>query len=338
LGVSAIQPGRIGNGPEDENETKKGYKLYDKELFRQVEWYARKVCKIAEKINFDVIHAHDWPTFKAAMAIKNKFGKPLVVHVHATEFDRTGGNGVNPHVYSIEKAGMEQADKICAVSNYTKNLVKEKYGIDESKIVVVHNGVEQETKNQQVNELIKEYNKIVLFLGRITLQKGPDYFIRAAKKVSEHFDNVKFVVAGSGDMEHYIIEESARLGIADKIIFTGFLRGDDVDYIYKMADVYVMPSVSEPFGISPLEAIKNNCPVIISKSSGVSEVINHCLKVDFWDIDQLANKIISVLKYDALGKEMVRNSSEEIRRISWDAAAEKCNNVYKTISRMGVKW
>jgi glycosyltransferase involved in cell wall biosynthesis len=321
-------------GKEGEGKGK-SFPLYSSNLFKEIDCYAKNVSEISKHIDFDVIHSHDWLTMKAALEVKKNTNKPLIVHVHATEFDRTGGNGVNPYVYSIEKEGMEKADCVVVVSNYTKEIVKTKYNIDEDKIFVVHNGIECGEKCKEIESAIKEHNKIVLFLGRITLQKGPDYFIKAAKKVSEYVKNVKFVITGSGDMEPYVIEESARLGIADKVIFTGFLRGKEVDYMYKLADVYVMPSVSEPFGISPLEAIKNDCPVIISKTSGVSEVLSHCLKVDFWDIDQLANQIMAVISYKPLSKEMVKNGSEEIKSINWDSAADKCIDIYNQMYNKG---
>jgi glycosyltransferase involved in cell wall biosynthesis len=296
----------------------------------EVERFARAAEEIAAGETFDVIHCHDWLTFKAGVNVKRRTKKPLIVHVHATEFDRTGGNGRNEHVYNIEREGMHAADKIIAVSNFTKNMIVNNYGIDPNKVEVVHNAVEFTDYNTERRK-INNYDKVVLFLGRITLQKGPDYFIESASKVLKKMSNVKFIIAGSGDMEYKMIEKAAQMGIGDKVLFAGFLEGADIDRAYKMADVYVMPSVSEPFGITPLEAMRNGTPVIISKQSGVSEVIQNCLKVDFWDTDQMANKILGVLKYGELHEEMKKNGSREIKKFSWDVPAGKCINVYRGV-------
>lgn len=304
--------------------------MYSQNLFEEVYKYALKAKAIAAKEEHDVIHAHDWLTFKAGIEAKKVSSKPLVVHVHATEFDRTGGNNLNQSVYDIEREGMHAADKIIAVSEFTKRKIVEHYDISSDKVVVVHNAVEfdQEEAQNEEDFGIKKHDKIVLFLGRITIQKGPDYFLYAAKKILDYDENVRFIIAGSGDMQPFIIEKSAELGISDKVLFAGFLRGKDIDRAYKMADVYVMPSVSEPFGITPLEAMRNNTPVIISKQSGVSEVIKHCLKVDFWDVDELANKIISVLKYNNLKEALKENAYSEVKKFSWMEPAEKCIDVY----------
>lgn len=303
--------------------------LYGKNLFQEVHLFSERARHIARREEFDVIHAHDWLTFSAGIKAKEISRKPLVVHVHATEFDRTGGNGMNRHVYDLEKEGMEKADRIIAVSHYTKNMVVSKYGIDPAKIDVVHNAVEFTDYSYDANKTrFSNDDKIVLFLGRITLQKGPDYFIYAAKRVIDMYPNVKFVMAGSGDMEPFIIEKAAELGISDKVLFAGFLKGKEVDEAYRMADLYVMPSVSEPFGITPLEALRNNVPVMISKQSGVSEVLHNALKVDFWDIDEMANKMINVLRYGELREELRDRGSDEVRKFSWLIPAGKCIDVY----------
>lgn len=306
--------------------------IYGTTLFDEVYRYTLEAEKIAEEEDFDVVHCHDWMTFGAGIVAANKKNKPLIVHIHATEFDRTGGNGVNQHVYELERRGMHSANRVVAVSNYTKNKIVQHYGVSPDKIAIVHNGVEHELNGYVENFEIKNGNRIVLFLGRITLQKGPDYFIYAAKKVLDHEKNVLFVVAGAGDMHNFIIEKAAELGIADKVLFTGFLNQNDATRIYRMADVFVMPSVSEPFGITPLEAIKNKTPAIISNNSGVSEVLSNCLKVDFWNIDEMSNKIISLLRYKPLHDCLIENSYEEIRRINWDTAAEKCINIYNEVN------
>ncbi len=309
--------------------------LYGRDLFEEVMLYARRAQKIARKEKFDVIHAHDWLTYKAGIEAKKISKKPLVAHVHATEFDRTGGNGINPFVYDIEKQGMQYADAVVTVSNFTKDKVINNYGIDQKKIHVVHNAVEQPDKFFNELHPLKQTNKIVLFLGRITLQKGPDYFIEAAKKVSAFYPNTIFILAGTGDMEHAVMRKAAELGISDKIIFTGFKSGEDIDRLYQLSDVYVMPSVSEPFGITPLEAMRNNCPAIISKQSGVSEIVNHCLKVDFWDINEMANKILATLNYNALAQTLKENAKSEVQKISWEDPAKKCIEVYKKVINNG---
>ena len=226
------------------------------------------------------------------------------------------------------------------MSEFTKNKIVEHYGVDPAKVEVVHNAVEfnEDSFSDKFREegfKLSERDKIVLFLGRITLQKGPDYFLYAAKKVLSKEPNVKFVVAGSGDMEPFMIEKAAELGIAKNVLFTGFLRGEEIDKAYQMADLYVMPSVSEPFGITPLEAMRNNTPVLISKQSGVSEVVNHCLKVDFWDIDEMANKMLGVLNYDALQKSLIENAISEVRRFDWKIPAKKCIGVYEKVINNG---
>lgn len=236
---------------------------------------------------------------------------------------------MNRQVYEAEKRGLHFADYIVAVSNYTKGKIVSHYGIAPQKVFVVHNAVEKDVEPSVEEFGIKKHNKVVLFLGRITLQKGPDYFIYAARKVLEKEPEARFVMAGTGDMEPFIMDKAAEMGMADKILFTGFLSGNDVNRIYRMADVYVMPSVSEPFGITALEAMKNSTPVILSKNSGVSEIVSHCLKVDFWDINQLANKIIGVLRYKELKSTLAENAESEVGRISWESPASKCIEIYR---------
>lgn len=316
---------------EKNNLNNKNNNLYGNDLFEEVERYAIIGKNIALQEDFDIIHAHDWVTFKAAVATKKVTGKSLVVHVHATEFDRTGGNGVNSYVYDIEKCGMEEADVVIAVSDYTKRKIIDNYGISSNKIKVVHNGVDFENiALEQINSLRKK-NKIVLFLGRLTIQKGPDYFIYAAKKVLEKCPEAIFVVVGSGDMENFIINKVAEMGIADKFIFTGWLRGKDVHSIYKIADLYVMPSVSEPFGITPLESLIQGTPVLISKQSGVSEVLSHCLKADFWDVNEIANKIVSVLRYGELKRCLQENGIKNVETITWGKSARSCREIYNSM-------
>ena len=300
--------------------------IYGRNLFEEVENYTKKAERIIKRENYDIIHVHDWMTFKAGIAAKKLSGKPLIVHVHSTEFDRSGDD-VNQAVYDIEREGMHSADSIIAVSNYTKNKIIKHYGISEKRIHVVYNGIES-VYNSLIDKINKN-DKIVLFFGRITFQKGPDYFLAVAKKLLAHNQNIKFVIAGSGDMEHYLIEKAAEMGISDRVIFTGFLQEEDVNRIYQYADVYILPSVSEPFGITALEAMNNGVPVVISKNSGVTEVVKHCLKVDFWDIDEICNKTLALLNHDALHTCIREEGFQEVSRITWEESTNKCIDVYK---------
>jgi glycosyltransferase involved in cell wall biosynthesis len=298
-------------------------------MFSEIQRYAALAAEISRNETFEIVHAHDWMTYPAGAAVARASGKPLLVHVHSTEFDRSGEH-VNQVIYDIERMGMHVADRVIAVSYLTRNIIISRYGVSGDKVEVVYNGVERNGGNWPVGDTtIKRDEKVVLFLGRITMQKGPDYFLRAAKKVLEKMDNVKFVMAGSGDLMHRAVEMAAELGIGSKVLFTGFLRGEDVQKIYKMADLYVMPSVSEPFGIAPLEALDNDVPVIISKQSGVSEVLKHALKVDFWDVDEIANKIIAVLKYPPLGITLRSHGNYEVRKLRWKDSAQRCAKIYE---------
>ncbi|MBW8002717.1 MAG: glycosyltransferase family 4 protein [Planctomycetes bacterium] len=301
---------------------------YTGDMYAEVHRYAEIAAGLALQEDFDIIHAHDWMTFPAAMRAAHITAKPLVVQIHSTEFDRSGEN-VHQMIYDIEKAGMERADKVIAVSNMTRNLIIDRYGINGDKVEVVYNGVERNSAREIGDVEINNDEKIVLFMGRITMQKGPEYFIQAAKKVLEVMDDVKFVMAGSGDLMYKAVEMAAGLGIGSKVLFTGFLRGEDVQKIYKMADLFVMPSVSEPFGLVPLEALDNDVPVIISKQSGVAEVLTHALKVDFWDINEMANKIIAVLKYPPLKITLQNHGNYEVRKLKWKDSAEKCVRIYE---------
>ncbi len=307
---------------------------YGSDIYQEVQRYASKVFEIAKIETFDIIHAHDWMTFPAGMAAAESSGKPLVVHIHSTEFDRSGEH-VNQVIYNIEREGMHTADKVIVVSNYTKNIIISRYDVPPAKVEVVYNGVEDDVSNGfTAQKPPQKGDRIVLFLGRITMQKGPEYFLAAAKRVLEKTDNVKFVVAGRGDMMYRIVEMAAAMGIGHKVLFTGFLRGSDVDRIYGMADLYVMSSVSEPFGIAPLEALSRNVPVLISKQSGIAEVLTHALKVDFWDINQMANKIAAVLKYAPLRTMLQENGRGEVHRFRWEDSASRVSQIYhRTLAR-----
>ena len=303
---------------------------YGANLMEEVARYAVVAAEVARQLEgqFDVIHAHDWLTYFAGIAAKRVSGKPLVVHMHATSFDRSSGDNIDTRVYDIERAGMAAADRVIAVSNLTRNICIEKYGIPAERVVTVHNAVRFSNKETELPERGVE-DKIVTFLGRITYQKGPDYFVEAAAKVLKRVPNVRFVMAGSGDMMNHVIRRVARLGIADRFHFTGFLKGDDVDKMFQLSDVYIMPSVSEPFGISPLEAMRSNVPVIISKQSGVAEVLDYAVKVDYWDVDAMADAIYGFVKYPALAKMFSTKGLEEVTGLKWNNAAAKIKDVYE---------
>ncbi len=314
---------------ESESGEKRKYVFsgkYGPNLMQEVNQYASIAAEIAKHEDFDLIHAHDWLTYRAGIAAKRASGKPLVVHIHATEFDRTGEN-YNDIVYGMEKEGMSAADAVCAVSDLTRNIVINKYGIPAEKVFTLHNAVEPNDKKVERQKFVKE--KIVTFLGRVTFQKGPDYFVETAKRVMEKDPNVRFVLAGDGDMMSHVIERVAELGISDRFHFTGFLRGDDINKMFGMSDVYVMPSISEPFGISPLEAMRAKVPVVISKQSGVSEVLTHAIKVDFWDVDATADAIYGLLHYPALSKLFAEEGAAEVDNLKWEYVAKKLVKIYE---------
>ena len=303
---------------------------YGANLMEEVARYAMVAAQVAKDLEgqFDVIHAHDWLTYYAGIAAKRVSGKPLVVHKHATSFDRGSVDNIDTRVYEIERTGMHAADRVIAVSNLTRNIIIDKYAVPAERVVTVHNAVRFSSKETEAPERgVKD--KIVTFLGRITFQKGPDYFVEAAAKVLKRVPNVRFVMAGSGDMMNHVIRRVARLGISDRFHFTGFLRGDDVDKMFQLSDVYVMPSVSEPFGISPLEAMRSNVPVIISKQSGVAEVLDYAVKVDYWDVDAMADAIYGLISYPSLNKMFAEKGLEEVTRLKWNNAAAKIKQVYQ---------
>lgn len=305
---------------------------YGSNLMEEVAHYAMVGGTIAmeHKDEFDIIHAHDWLTYLAGIAAKELTGKPLVVHVHATSFDRGTEDQIDSRVYDIEKRGMMAADKVIAVSDLTRNIVINKYGIDPEKVVTVHNAVDfSGRENVKVERGVRD--KVVTFLGRITFQKGPEYFIEAAAKVLKRTKGVRFVMAGSGDMMNRCIRHVAKLGISDRFHFTGFLRGAEVQKMFAMSDVYIMPSVSEPFGISPLEAMRSNVPAIISNQSGAAEVLKYAFKVDFWDVDAMADDIYALLKYPALADFAAREGYGEVNRLKWNIATAKLKNIYESV-------
>jgi glycosyltransferase involved in cell wall biosynthesis len=305
--------------------------MYHGDLMEQIQRYEKLAVALAKDETFDVVHAHDWMTFPAGMGVAAATGKPLVVHVHSTEFDRSGLN-INQQIYDIERAGMTRADRVVCVSHLTRTICTSRYGVPAEKVAVVYNAVQLPADDAIQMRPISHKEKIVLFLGRVTMQKGPEYFLRAARKVVDKYDAVRFVMAGSGDMVTQCINEVADLRLGSHVTFTGFLHGQDVDRIFSMADLFVMPSVSEPFGIAPLEALTHNVPVIISRQSGVSEVLQHVLKVDFWDTDEMANKILAVLRHPPLQRTLRQHGQIEVRKLSWRDSAEKLKSVYAELT------
>jgi glycogen(starch) synthase len=301
---------------------------YGPNLLAEIWRYGKVAEGIAQTESFDIIHGHDWTSVLACVRAQKISGKPYIYHAHALEFDRSGEN-INQIVYDMEKYGMETADHVIAVSHYTKENIIRRYGLSPEKITVVHNAVSRSESEVFARTNKKDGEKLVLFLGRITFQKGPDYFVEAASLVLQSMTGVHFVMAGSGDMMPQMIEKVAGLQIGNQFHFTGFLHGQDVERIFAMSDLYVMPSVSEPFGISPLEAMLYDVPVIISRQSGVAEILHHALKVDFWNVRELADKMIALLRHPSLADEMCVGAREELKNIKWEQAAEKIIAVYR---------
>ncbi len=323
----------IDAGGNTKSKTDNTKSLYGKNLLQEVHRFAEKAAMIAKEEDFDVIHAHDWTTFPAAIRAKEETGKPFIAHVHITEFDKSGGAGAHSEIYNMEREGMHKADIVIAVSNFVKTNLIKNYGVPAEKIRVVHNGRNEMDPGINYKAEINDTHKIVLFAGRVTLQKGPEYFVETAAKIVPHFDKVKFVVAGTGDQLSQIINLAAERGISDHFIFHGFYTRDDAEKLFSMANVFVMPSVSEPFGIVPFEAMIKGTPSIISKQSGCSEVINHALKSDFWDTNQMANQIVNILRYPELEEELTIQGLKEIETFTWEKPVEKCMEVYREVLR-----
>lgn len=302
--------------------------LYGSDLYQKVSEFAKYTARLASNKEFDVIHCHDWMTFLAGIEIKAMTGKPLVLHVHALEYDRSGPESRN-FVYELERWGMHYADAVIPVSNYTGGIASSHYGVDSSKIFPVHNGADP----VKVFHDTKDFpEKLILFLGRVTGQKGPQYFLDIASKVIEHVPNVRFVMAGTGDRLRSLIETGAYKQIGNKFHFTGFLNKEKVNKLLSIADVYCMPSVSEPFGLSALEAAQFGIPCVISKQSGVSEVLYGALKADFWDVDKMAGHIISLLQNETLKESVIRDAFNDLENLTWEKAAEKVVNVYQRVA------
>ena len=303
---------------------------YPDNLLEEINNYSITAGVIARTIDCDIIHSHDWLTYPAGIHAKQVTGKPLVIHVHATDYDRSRGN-VNPTVFSIERDGMLQADHIITVSNLTRRTVIERYGIDPNKVTTVHNAVIPLSQELLDVEVEKPKEKVVTFLGRITMQKGPEYFVEAAAKVLKNNRNVRFVMAGSGDMMDKMIRLAAQRDIADRFHFPGFQKGKQVYEMLKASDVYIMPSVSEPFGISPLEAMQMGVPSIISKQSGCAEILNNVIKTDYWDIDDMADAINAIISYPALYNQLRQDGLDEVAQITWDKAGQKVIDIYNKV-------
>ncbi len=307
-----------------------GTPVYGSDLVSEARRYAYLGGRLAAEEPHDIIYAHDWLTFGAGREAKRVSGKPLAVQVHSTEFDRAGGENIDQRIYDLERAGMHAADKIVTVSNRTRQIVAERYGVAMHKIHTVWNGIDDLTAptasptmtTARLAALKAAGYKIVLFMGRITIQKGPDYFVRAARRVLDRDPNVLFILAGSGDMERQMMHLAASLDIADKMLFPGFLRGHDQYEAYKLADLFVMPSVSEPFGLTALEAMRLGTPVIVSKQSGVAEAISQDLQVDFWDVDRMSELMISILESPTIHAGAVKRGQNEAAALTWERAAE----------------
>jgi len=303
-------------------------------MFDAVLSYARRAVEIAKRYPHDIVHAHDWLCIPAGIAASKASGKPLVSHVHSTEYDRSGGQSVNPVVFAFEKQGVKKSKSLIAVSQFTADLLRDHYSADPDKLNIVHNGINPEDfagvfASDPFLALKQAGFRVVIFVGRITIQKGPDYFIRAAQKVLGFYPKTIFVFAGTGDMEHQMIELASNLGISNKILFAGFLRGQTLKDAFKSADIFVMPSVSEPFGLVALEAVASGTPAIISKQSGVSETLAHVLKADFWDVDEMTDQMVSILRNPALQKTLRTEGYQESLKNTWSKAASETIKVYR---------
>jgi glycogen synthase len=345
VGVTLLIPKRNGNAKHDipnveiievgstalnpYNSRKPDNQIFERgygwNLFEEVKAFNKKCVEAVKEKKFDLIHCHDWMTVGAGIELRRQTGKKLVFTMHSTEYDRTANLFPMDYIVNTEKVGMEEADFVITNSEGMKKQLIDRYDIKDDKITVIYNGID---KNRYLG-LTKKGSKTILFLGRLTSQKGPYFFLHAAKKVLEKRKDVTFIVCGEGEKMPEMIKQSISMGIMDHMIFTGFLSEEDVLKAYALADVYVMPSVSEPFGITALEAAASGTPVIVSKNAGVAEKVLHCFKVDFWDTHEMANKILGLIKYGALRECMRKNCYQEINNFGWDKVAEQTLNVYR---------
>lgn len=328
--VRFTHEGRISfsrTSEDDLNLFRSAEDLYAGDLARKVIEYSKIAAKLAMQMDFDVVHAHDWMTYLAGVEVKKATGKPLVLHLHASQFDR-GGADARGWIYDIEKFGMEQADAVIPVSKYTGTIACGHYGIDPSKVFPIHNGADPVTPYRGKKKFPEQ---LVLFLGRLTAQKGPEFFLQIASKVLEKTDNARFVMAGTGEKLRQLIETGAFQGLGGKFHFTGFLNKQKVNDLLSITDIYCMPSVSEPFGLSALEAAQFGIPAVISKQSGVAEVMKGALMADFWDVDKMAEHIVNLIENKELREQVVEKCKHDIEASTWDAAADKVIEVYEKV-------
>jgi len=332
--LASYASGRPGDPHVDvpgERRPRAARPLYGPDLLEEIERFAARCVELvrARGADFDVIHAHDWTTFRAGLALKRATGRPLLAHVHITEFDKSGGAYADPRVFAVEQEGMRGADRVVAVSRRVAERCIESYGADPRRVRVVYNAVDRDARAADPLPLGEP---VVLFLGRVTLQKGPQYFVEAARKVLDLEPRVTFVLAGNGDLLPRMIERAAELGLGARMLFPGFVDRERAAALYESADVFVMPSVSEPFGIVPLEAMDRGVPTIVSRQSGVGELLRHALKVDFWDVDDLAGKIVAALRYPSLASELRERGRQEVGRITWDGVARRFEALYEEMA------
>lgn len=299
----------------------------EEDIIRKVQIFTERAKRFASELKFDIIHAHDWLTYPAGMIARKISGKPMVAHIHATEFDRAGGPG-DERVHKIEHAGMSYADRVIAVSQYTAQMIMSRYQIDSGKICIVHNAFTIPEDAVLHKERIFS-GPVILFLGRITLQKGPEYFLEMAKRVLDKHPDARFIMAGTGDMGRQMLRDSAAKRLKNKLLFTGFLNRKEVERIIRASDIYVLPSISEPFGISPLEAMAYGITSIISKQSGVSEVVHNAFKIDYWDVDLWVETISHLIENPEKCAKLGYDGMKEVHLIQWDDAAEKLKKVYE---------
>jgi glycosyltransferase involved in cell wall biosynthesis len=311
-------------------------KLYGENLLEEINLFAQRVAVMVEQgifKDFSVIHAHDWTTVPAAAVVKRMTGKPLIVHVHITEFNKNGGLGADPTIYDVERQGFFAADKIVTVSHGIKQTLVEQYGVPAEKITVIHNG------NVQMNPVVhdgaafKGNDQVVSYLGRVTGMKGPENFVDMAIQVLQHRPNTKFVMGGTGDKLQACIDKTKAAGVYDRFYFHGFYTRQDADFFYDISDVFVLPSVMEPFGVTPLEAMIKDTPTIVTKQSGVSEVLKHVFKVDFWDVSKMAAQVVNLLTYPILHKTMQQNGRQEAQKLDWKKPAQECLQLYYEVSK-----
>jgi len=305
--------------------------LSQSELEKQVSQYHDQVINNSKKKDFSVIHAHDWMSFPAGMSLKQKSGKPLVAHIHSTEFDRSPVGG-SQYIIKSEYDGMKFADRVIAVSAYTKKILVDKYGIDHQKITVVHNGIDPVEKTDHGEHHFAQARPVIVFMGRLTGQKGPEYFLDLAQSVLHYLPEAIFIVAGNGDLYQELLFTTAHKGLSSKVLFSGFVRDRQKAKLLDRADVFVMPSLSEPFGLVAVEAAQRSTPVIISKNSGVAEVLPSSIQADFWDIDLMTQSIVELIKNKQLSQDVVKNQNIELENVTWKSAAQKVTEVYQQLA------